>query len=94
MRAGAPEDSVLSPTLYNMYINDAPQTIGFYLALLADDTSLYAKDRKEVLLSENSSAVSAHWRPSVSAGILKYMKIRLRGFTFLAVVDHLSPILY
>jgi hypothetical protein len=30
-----------------MYINDAPQTHGDYLALFADDTCLYATDRKE-----------------------------------------------
>jgi hypothetical protein len=29
------------------YINDAPQTPGVYLALFADDTCLYATDRKE-----------------------------------------------
>jgi hypothetical protein len=49
---------------------------------------------RRVLLSENSSVVSAQWRPDVSAGILKLMKIRLRGFTFLAVVDRLSLILH
>jgi hypothetical protein len=47
MQAGVPQGSVLSPTLYNMYINDAPQTHGVYLALFADDTCLYATDRKE-----------------------------------------------
>jgi hypothetical protein len=30
-----------------MYINDAPQTLGVYPALFAEDTSLYATDRKE-----------------------------------------------
>jgi hypothetical protein len=71
MGARVPQGSVLSPTLYNMYINDAPPTHGVYLALFADDTSLYAKIEMKVLLSENSSAVSAQWRPGVSAGILK-----------------------
>jgi hypothetical protein len=47
MQAGVPQGSVLSPTLYNMYINDAPQTHGVHLALFADDTCLYATDRKE-----------------------------------------------
>jgi hypothetical protein len=75
MQAGVPQGSVLSPILYNIciYINDAPQTPGVYLALFADDTCLYVTDRKRrVLLSENSSAVSAQWRPGVGAGILKY----------------------
>jgi hypothetical protein len=44
LRAGVPQGSVLSPTLYNMYINGAPQTPGVYLALFADDTCLYATD--------------------------------------------------
>jgi hypothetical protein len=30
-----------------MYVNDAPQTHGVHLALFADDTYLYAKDREE-----------------------------------------------
>jgi hypothetical protein len=30
-----------------MYIMDAPQTRGVHLALFADDTCLYARDRKE-----------------------------------------------
>jgi hypothetical protein len=30
-----------------MYINDAPQTPAVHLALFADDTCLYATDRKE-----------------------------------------------
>jgi retron-type reverse transcriptase len=47
MQAGMPQGSVLSPTLYNLYINDTTQTIGVNLALFADDTCLYAKERKE-----------------------------------------------
>jgi hypothetical protein len=46
MQAVVPEGSVLSPTLYNMYINDAPQTHGVHLALFADDTCLFESDRK------------------------------------------------
>jgi hypothetical protein len=47
MRTGVPQVSVLSPTLYNMYISDAPQTPAVYLAFFADDTSLYAIEGKE-----------------------------------------------
>jgi hypothetical protein len=34
---------------------------------------------KRASLLENPSAVSAQWRPGVSAGISKLMRIRLRG---------------
>jgi hypothetical protein len=47
MEAGVPQGSVLSPTLYNLYINDTPQTIGVHLALFADYICLHATDRKE-----------------------------------------------
>jgi hypothetical protein len=47
MQAGVPQGVVLSPTLFNLYINDAPQARGVNLALFADDTCLYATDRKE-----------------------------------------------
>jgi hypothetical protein len=33
--------------LFNVYINDAPQTHGVYLALFSDDTCLYATDCKD-----------------------------------------------
>jgi hypothetical protein len=36
MQAGVPQGSVLSPTFFNMNINDAPQTHGGHLALFAD----------------------------------------------------------
>jgi hypothetical protein len=47
MKAEVPQGSVLSPTLYNLYINDTPQTIGVDLALFADDTCRYAIEHKE-----------------------------------------------
>jgi hypothetical protein len=47
MQSGVPQGSVLSPTFYNLYINDTSQTPGVNLALFADDTCLYATDRKE-----------------------------------------------
>jgi hypothetical protein len=47
MQAGVPQCSVLSLTLFNMYKNVAPQTRGVHLTLFADDTCLYATDRRE-----------------------------------------------
>jgi hypothetical protein len=47
VQAELAQGSVLSLMLYNLYINDAPQTPGTQLALFADDTCIYAIDRKE-----------------------------------------------
>jgi hypothetical protein len=47
MQAGVSQGSVLSPTLYNIYINDTPQKPGVHLALFSDDTCLYASECKE-----------------------------------------------
>jgi hypothetical protein len=47
MQARMPQGSVLSPTLYYLYINDTPQTPGVNLALFAGDSCIYATDRKE-----------------------------------------------
>jgi hypothetical protein len=47
MQAGVSEDSVLFPTLYNMYIYGVTQTPGVHLTLFADDTCLYVTNRKE-----------------------------------------------
>jgi hypothetical protein len=41
IRTGEPQDSVLSPSLYSRYINDAPKTPRVYIALFAYGTYLY-----------------------------------------------------
>jgi hypothetical protein len=46
MQARMPQGSVLSPALYNLFMKDTRQTRSVHLALLADDTCLYATERK------------------------------------------------
>jgi hypothetical protein len=47
IQSGVPQGSVLAPTLYSLYINNTPRTPGVHLAILADDTCIYATGRKE-----------------------------------------------
>jgi hypothetical protein len=47
MKAGVPQGSVVSPTLFNMHINDTPKTTCAHLTFFADDTCLCATERKE-----------------------------------------------
>lgn len=61
----------LSFTLHSMYIDDAPQTSHFHLALFAGNIRLYVTDHKGVLFSQNCSVVTVQWRHSVSTGKLK-----------------------
>jgi hypothetical protein len=65
IQAGVPQGSVVSPTLYSMYINNMLQTAGVYLGLFADDTCIYATDH---MFSESYSEISVLLRRGVSAG--------------------------
>jgi hypothetical protein len=85
MQAGVPQGSALSPTLFNLYINYAPQTHGVHLALFADDTCLYATDRKEGFI------VRKLQRGLTS---METWCERWRGSTSLIIVDRLSLILH
>jgi hypothetical protein len=90
IKARVPQGSVLSPTLFNMYINDTPQAIGVHLALFADDTCLYGTDRKEDYVLRNFSVGSTQWWSGPNAGTLGSMNIRRRRSTFLIKLDRLS----
>ena len=43
VNAGFPQGSILSPTLFLLYINDFPDDAIFDIAINADDTTLYSK---------------------------------------------------
>jgi hypothetical protein len=50
IQSGVPQNFVLSPTVYSIYIYiyiDTPRTPSVYLGLYADNTFIYATDRKE-----------------------------------------------
>ena len=40
---GVPQVSILSPTLYLLYINDLPDDVIFDIGIYADDTTLCSK---------------------------------------------------
>ena len=43
VNAGIPQDSILGPTLFLLYINDLPVDIICDVSVSADDTTLYSK---------------------------------------------------
>jgi hypothetical protein len=54
MKSGETQGSILSPKLYNLYINDTLQTTGINLPLFADGTSLYTTEhKKDYVLRKN-----------------------------------------
>jgi hypothetical protein len=87
MQAEVSQGSVLSPTLYNLYINNSPQTSGVNLALSADDAWLYATDRKEGYVLRKIQCGLNSMAACVKAGILKSMKTRLKRSTSLIEID-------
>jgi hypothetical protein len=73
IQAGVPQGSVLSPTLYSICINNTPQKPGVHLYLFADDTCIYAKDRREDYglrkMQQGLSAIQTwceHWNVKIN----------------------------
>ncbi|GBP67662.1 Probable RNA-directed DNA polymerase from transposon BS [Eumeta japonica] len=89
IRAGVPQGSALSPLLYPAYTNDVPRpSSGFQLALFAEDTALYYRNRYRVSIARHLQRANDEigqwfrkWRkeinPDKSAAIqFKYSKHR------------------
>jgi hypothetical protein len=93
MQVGVPQGSVLSPTLYNIYVNDPPHTPGVYLALFAEDTCLYTTDRKEGLIVRKLAWPQLNGS-LVCAGISKLRKTRHRESTSLTAYDRMCLVLH
>lgn len=71
---GVPQGSVLSPSLYNIYVHDIPQSDKCKIALYADDTVIFASDRfiKKLVKSVCQTAKAliryfTRWKISVNA---------------------------
>jgi hypothetical protein len=47
IRSGGPQGSVLAPILHSLHINDTAAAPGTHLAFFADDSCIYAAEKRE-----------------------------------------------
>ena len=46
VNAGVPQDSILGPTLFLLYINKLPDDVACNIVIYANDTTLYSKSHQ------------------------------------------------
>jgi hypothetical protein len=94
IQAGAPQGSVLSPTLYSIYKRRPPRAQVFTQPSLLIIRVYTSQTAKRAMFSESCSAVSLQWDCGASTGTSKSMRTRLRRSTSLAGIEPLRRVLH
>ena len=92
VNVGVPQDSILGPTLFLLYINDLPDNVICDIAIHTDDTTFYSKcDRASdlwqqlELASELKSDLLRRWTV-VRSGLLISMLGKLSWFRLTGLI--------
>ena len=92
VNAGVPQGSILSPTLFLLYINDLPDDVICDISIYADDTTLYSKcDQAHDLWQqlELASEIESDLRDTVDWG-KKWLADSIAGKTQVVSFDRLK----